>query len=413
MAALANDEHFGPLLRRPLQSNSNSDEQFNCFHQFSFHLTSLLNICFALALLVTVPIYNDFYIVTKSDSFSSLYFVVGLSTLLLVLLTSVPAISNLRKLCTTSYAITNDANRCSSIKTIVNILTDSLIFTASLLCLSYCRDKGRIPCHLQDGLLFLAVPVAIAYMALIKRKKNVSSDGIRLIGYLAIYMGLVFVSTIFQSAYRFTCRGSTIARDPNSESLTKKLWMGAYVVSIALFTSCLSNFLSNLQNDSARYSRCLRMIAWIHITVFLMLSALFWTNLFPSVGGLEIFSLEEFWTRFQSIWLCHFTDDCISLAKIGYVVIGLWFLLMITSSLLLLKYQSNPVVVLCNACLALPLLPVFYGLFRPDLLGVVAPLGISANGIIGIVAFLGGYTCLSLYHKEQRMLTLNNYFNIF
>lgn len=170
MAALANDEHFGPLLRRPLQSNSNSDEQFNCFHQFSFHLTSLLNICFALALLVTVPIYNDFYIVTKSDSFSSLYFVVGLSTLLLVLLTSVPAISNLRKLCTTSYAITNDANRCSSIKTIVNILTDSLIFTASLLCLSYCRDKGRIPCHLQDGLLFLAVPVAIAYMALIKRK---------------------------------------------------------------------------------------------------------------------------------------------------------------------------------------------------------------------------------------------------
>ena len=160
-------------------------------------------------------------------------------------------------------------------------------------------------------------------------------------------------------------------------------------------------------------SRCLRRIAWIHITVFLMLSALFWTNLFPSVGGLEIFSLEEFWTRFQSIWLCHFTDDCISLAKIGYVVIGLWFLLMITSSLLLLKYQSNPVVVLCNACLALPLLPVFYGLFRPDLLGVVAPLGISANGIIGIVAFLGGYTCLSLYHKEQRMLTLNNYFNIF
>ena len=150
------------------------------------------------------------------------------------------------------------------------------------------------------------------------------------------------------------------------------------------------------------------------MSVLLMLSALFWTDLFPAIGGLETsLNLDEFWMRFKSTWCCHFTDSCTSTAKLGYVVIGFWFLLMITSCLLMLKFQSNPVVVISNASLALPLLPMFYELFQPDLLGIILPLDVSPNGIFGIVAFVCGYICLSLYHKEQGILTLNDYFSIF
>lgn len=170
MAAAANQEQFGPLLRKPAELNNNVDDQLTVAQQFSFHLTSLLNICFALALLVTVPLYNDFYIVTKSDSYNALYFVVSISTLLLVLLTSVPAVISLRKLCASSYNIANNASRSSTTKTILKLLANSFIFTISLLFLSYCRAKDRVPCHLQDGLLFLAVPVSVMYMTLIKRK---------------------------------------------------------------------------------------------------------------------------------------------------------------------------------------------------------------------------------------------------
>ena len=169
MAALANNEQFRPLLRRPIETYPNPDEKFTILQHLAFHLTSLLNICFTLGLLVTVPLYNDFYVITKSDSYNSLYFVVTITTLLLVLLTSAPAIVCFRNLCTTSYTISK-MKRSTTMKTFLNILVDSFIFTVSLLCLSYCRDKNRVPCHLQDGLLFLAVPVAIAYMALIKRQ---------------------------------------------------------------------------------------------------------------------------------------------------------------------------------------------------------------------------------------------------
>jgi len=215
MAAAANQEQFGPLLRKPAELNNNVDDQLTVAQQFSFHLTSLLNICFALALLVTVPLYNDFYIVTKSDSYNALYFVVSISTLLLVLLTSVPAVISLRKLCASSYNIANNASRSSTTKTILKLLANSFIFTISLLFLSYCRAKDRVPCHLQDGLLFLAVPVSVMYMTLIKRKKHVSSDAIRLIVYLTVYMGLIFASSVFQLSYRWyssdQCEKSTVS----------------------------------------------------------------------------------------------------------------------------------------------------------------------------------------------------------
>ena len=157
----------------------------------------------------------------------------------------------------------------------------------------------------------------------------------------------------------------------------------------------------------------MKKITWIHVSVLLFLSAFFWTNLFPAVGGLKTFSFEEFGNNFKAIWCCHFSDDCVSPAKLGFILVSFWFLLLVTSGLLLLKFQSNPVAVICNACLALPLLPVFYELIRPDLVGILFTLNVTSNGIIGIVAFVCGYICLSLYHKEQRLLTLTNYFNIF
>jgi len=133
-----------------------------CYH-FSYHLTSLLNISIALGLLVSIPLYTDFYAVVKSDSFSALHFVVAISTLVLGLLTLMSA---LRKLCNRSVDV---FDRCSKL-TVFSIVRDSFIFTISLLCLAYCRDQGRIPCNLQDGVLFLAIPVAIIYMTLSKRK---------------------------------------------------------------------------------------------------------------------------------------------------------------------------------------------------------------------------------------------------
>lgn len=126
-------------------------------HRCFLHVTSFCHMFLALALLVTIPKYAQISSGAGGDNFSALFFVLAItSTALIVLM-------GLRKFWDHSFSIYSKLE-------IRNILKDSLIFTISLLGLSYCCEVDRVPCHLQDGLLFLCIPYSILYMSIKKKK---------------------------------------------------------------------------------------------------------------------------------------------------------------------------------------------------------------------------------------------------
>lgn len=138
-----------------------------CTHQFArlfpsrhrcfLHVTSFVHILLALALLITIPKYVQISSGVGGDNFSSLFFVLAITATALVIL------MGLRKFWDPSFSIFSRLE-------IRNILRDALIFTISLLGISHCCEVDRVPCHLQDGLFFLCIPVSIVYMSIKKKK---------------------------------------------------------------------------------------------------------------------------------------------------------------------------------------------------------------------------------------------------
>jgi hypothetical protein len=152
-----------------------------CTHQFArlfpsrhrcfLHVTSFVHILLALALLITIPKYVQISSGVGGDNFSSLFFVMAITA------TALAILMGLRKFWDPSFSIYSRLE-------VRNILKDSLVFTVSLLGISYCCEVDRVPCHLQDGLFFLCIPFSIVYMSIKKKKgmlyKNISKSRERL-----------------------------------------------------------------------------------------------------------------------------------------------------------------------------------------------------------------------------------------
>lgn len=150
-------EKRGKFKSRALLCTQEFARSFPSRHRCFLHVTSLFHIFLALTLLVTIPKYGQLSSQGGADNFSSLFFIGAITTLVLVFL------MGLRKFWDSSFHIISKL-------TIRSILRDSLIFVISLLGISFCCESERVPCHLQDGLLFLSIPFSILYMSIKKKR---------------------------------------------------------------------------------------------------------------------------------------------------------------------------------------------------------------------------------------------------
>lgn len=118
-----------------------------------FHAACTIHIFLALALLVTIPEYYRTIALVGSDAFSGAYLVVFLSTLVLGLLLG------LRKFWDPNFVFWH-------FLPVQMLIRDATLFSLGLLGCAYARGSDHgVPCHLQDGLLFLGIPIAIIYMS--------------------------------------------------------------------------------------------------------------------------------------------------------------------------------------------------------------------------------------------------------
>ena len=133
-----------------------------------FHAASLFHIFLALALLVTVPEYARTVVLVGSDAYSGVFLVTFLSTVVLVLLLC------LRRFWDPTFTLLN-------FLPVRNLVRDALFFSLGLLGCAYARaGDHRVPCHLQDGFIFIAIPISIIYMSF---KKSKGINNIQLLCY--------------------------------------------------------------------------------------------------------------------------------------------------------------------------------------------------------------------------------------
>ncbi len=162
-------------------------------------------------------------------------------------------------------------------------------------------------------------------------------------------------------------------------------------------------------------SRSFEWSMWFHFFVLCVLSLLFWTDLFPSLGDTD--GIEAFWSKFSSIWTHHFTingESNESTSRLGLVLPMFWLLFVYVSNLLVYRFQSNPVHVVCNAGLSLVFLPIFYCIFHVGSGQMfVVRVAFTIGGFFSLVLFPVAYLLLGCYHNASVVLNLLDGFDIF
>lgn len=164
-------------------------------------------------------------------------------------------------------------------------------------------------------------------------------------------------------------------------------------------------------NSTLYCSHSLEWTTWFHVFAFGALVCLFWTNVLPSVGMAD--GLDEFFSKLASVWKCHFSSNCLSPTKLGFVIPIIWLLFIYMSNLLVYRFQSNPVYVVCNACLAIPLLSIVYSLFLIDQTGVEVKASLTLGCLITMVMFPIAYAVMSCYHSSSIVYNLLDNFDIY
>lgn len=176
-------------------------------------------------------------------------------------------------------------------------------------------------------------------------------------------------------------------------------------------TYCLSSQLHfNYPFFSCRKS--FEWTVWFHFFAFIAIICLFWTNILPSFGMAD--GIDDLSAKLSSIWSCYFSSHCHTASKLGFLVPVFWLLFLYMSNLLVYRFQSNPVYVMCNACLAIPLLSVFYSLFLFDQMsGIQVKVSLSLGSLITMVTFPIAYAILSCYHSTSVVFNLLDTFDIY
>ncbi len=152
--------YFRPIVQPVSDSSGCWFQRLPSSHRCLFHVAALSHILLGLALLVTIPVYTKVVQEIGSDAYSGTYLVVFLSTSVLVLLVA------LRKFWDPKFSI------CHQLPISTLLCRDALLFSLGLLGCSYARSSpDNVPCHLQDGLLFLFIPFSIIFM-MFKRSKG-------------------------------------------------------------------------------------------------------------------------------------------------------------------------------------------------------------------------------------------------
>ncbi|KZS14425.1 Uncharacterized protein APZ42_019743 [Daphnia magna] len=369
-------------------------------HRCFLHVTSFCHMFLTLALLIVIPKYAQITSGVGGDNFSALFFVLAITATALVIL------MGLRKFWDNSFSIYSKLE-------IRNILKDSIVFTVSLLGISYCCEVDRVPCHLQDGLLFLCIPFSILYMSITKNKEKMNKSA-KLVGMLAGFMSLVFLATVPMLAYRFSCRGHEIStnQEENAEPVKRPVWILAYVMFIGFLACSLCDFWSCIQDHEDSSRKSFEWTVWFHFFAFIAIICLFWTNILPSFGMAD--GIDDLSAKLSSIWSCYFSSHCHTASKLGFLVPVFWLLFLYMSNLLVYRFQSNPLYVMCNACLAIPLLSVFYSLFLFDQMsGIQVKVSLSLGSLITMVTFPIAYAILSCYHSTSVVFNLLDTFDIY
>lgn len=131
------------------------------------------------------------------------------------------------------------------------------------------------------------------------------------------------------------------------------------------------------------------------------------------MGGAD--TVGEFWSNFSSIWAHHFGGDEVASqpARLGWALTAFWLFFLYTSNLLVYRFHSNPVHVLCNGALALTLLPIFYSLFTFEAGRFQFRLAFTLGGYISLILLLPAYFILAAYQAASVLLNLLDGFDIY
>lgn len=158
-------------------------------------------------------------------------------------------------------------------------------------------------------------------------------------------------------------------------------------------------------------SLCMQWTTWFHVVSLPVLLCFFWIDLFPSIGGSD--GLLDFLSKFENIWVCHFTNTCSVPANLGFYIPLFWLLFLYISNLLIYRFYANPLVVVGNACLAIPLLNIFYGSFHVGQSEVEFKGTTSPASLVSMITFPMAYVVLSCYHKASQSLSLLDDFDVY
>ena len=161
-------------------------------------------------------------------------------------------------------------------------------------------------------------------------------------------------------------------------------------------------------------SRCFEWTGWCHLLALIFLSLLFWTDFaFPTLSGAT--TLDQFWSNFSNLWVHHFGggDAANQPARLGWALTTFWLFFLYASNLLVYRFHSNPVHVICNAALALTLLPIFYSLFQLEAGQFHVRVSFTLGGYISLILIIPAYFILASYQTASVLLNMLDGFDIY
>nr|CAI5838836.1 unnamed protein product [Callosobruchus analis] len=377
------------------------------FHhtKLEFLTTKITLIFSTTVMLILLPLYLD-AVNVKGNAYSLILMNTLISTLLFVI-TMVIAKLFCEKY--RSISITNLPVRFSK------LLQLALVYFLCAFMIIYALDRKRVVCHLQDPIKGLVLVFALLYYFFFCRKLMGLQ---RIFSATTIIVGL-FISIDYGLCDEFRCRGyerEKIIDDSGGWSWhTHVAWTAVYVAGLALFAAYFSlldlyvldggemdchqinipsSFLSTVSrsvsfpnstqaasshfntSSSTDHSHLTKkhsvvhLAMWLHIFGLVIILALFWTDLTPTIGKGKSFA--EFWNYTVNGMLCHFEKPVppnLGPPPCGNVFLFSWlfmcsYVLFVVMSMKFIILSQSAVYTIAAMSTALPFAGIWWSLFH-------------------------------------------------
>ncbi|CAH1972170.1 unnamed protein product [Acanthoscelides obtectus] len=392
-------------------SRKNSDDSHHRHTITYFHhtklefLTTKITLIFSsTVMLILLPLYLD-SINVKGNAYSLILMNTLISTLLFVITMVIAKFfcEKYRNIGITSFPVR-----------FFKLLQLALVYFLCAFMIIYALDRKRVVCHLQDPIKGIVLVFSLLYYFFFCRKLMGLQ---RIFSATTIIVGL-FISIDYGLCDEFRCRGyerERIADDAGRWSWhTHVAWTIVYVAGLALFAAYFSlldlyvldngemechqvnipsSFLSTVSrsvsfpssNNAAssqfitsssdpshltKKHSVVHLAMWLHIFGLVIILALFWTDLTPTLGKGKNFA--EFWNYTLNGMMCHFEKPVppnLGPPPCGNVFLYSWFfmcsyVLFVVMSMKFLILSQSAVYTIATMSTSLPFVGIWWSLFH-------------------------------------------------